>query len=229
MNCSIKDIYNLYLQEYAETSPDPMTPQILTRNTFRLSALWEYIINNCDSSADLPYWAVVWPGGRAMAHFLSEIPFLKGKRILDFGAGNAVAAVAAGLSGAAPLAIDADPAAVYAGKHMAELNGIRLDYQCSTLEPGPETEDYLNKSFDYIFCSDVFYEKQFTDLCLSLFSGISVPVIFADPGRNHTPYSRLEKIVSYRIPVYPEIENVRFRDGTIYQLRNGAERIPFLL
>ena len=43
-----------------------------------------------------PYWRFCWASGLAVARYLAEFPeWVKGKRVLDFGAGSGLAAIAA--------------------------------------------------------------------------------------------------------------------------------------
>ena len=49
-----------------------------------------------------PYWCFCWASGLALARWLAERPQrVRGKRVLDFGAGSGVAAIAAARTGAA--------------------------------------------------------------------------------------------------------------------------------
>jgi len=53
---------------------------------------------------NMPYWAFAWSSGRALARYLLDHPELvKGKRVLDFGAGSGIVAIAAMKSGAKKL------------------------------------------------------------------------------------------------------------------------------
>ncbi|MFS2128061.1 protein methyltransferase, partial [Pseudomonas sp. Pseusp97] len=43
-----------------------------------------------------PYWCFCWASGLVLAHWLAEKPeWVRGKRVLDFGAGSGIAAIAA--------------------------------------------------------------------------------------------------------------------------------------
>ena len=77
-----------------------------------------------------PYWAFCWASGLALARFLAEQPhWVKGKRVLDFGAGSGVAAIAAAKAGALEVvACDLDPLALAACRANAQLNKVQLSY-----------------------------------------------------------------------------------------------------
>src|SRR5260221_11755681 len=63
-----------------------------------------------------PFWAFAWPGSQALARYLLDRPeIVRGKRVLDFGAGGGLAAIAAASLGATHvLAVDIDPVAAAA-------------------------------------------------------------------------------------------------------------------
>ena len=63
-----------------------------------------------------PYWAFAWAGGQALARYVLDHPgIVAGKRVLDFGAGSGLVAMAAAKAGAAHvMAADIDSFAVAA-------------------------------------------------------------------------------------------------------------------
>jgi len=77
-----------------------------------------------------PYWCFCWASGLVLARWLAEKPeWVRGKRVLDFGAGSGIAAIAAAKAGAAEVvACDLDPLALDACRANAELNGVELLY-----------------------------------------------------------------------------------------------------
>lgn len=102
---------------------------------------------------DPPYWSFCWASGLALARFLAEQPqWVKGKRILDFGAGSGVAGIAAMKAGALEVvACDLDPEAIQACRANAELNGVTLQYSNDLFAE----ED----RFDLILVADVLYDR----------------------------------------------------------------------
>ncbi len=100
-----------------------------------------------------PYWAFCWASGLALARFLAEQPhWVQGKRVLDFGAGSGVAAIAAAKAGALEVvACDLDPLALAACRANAELNGVQLSY----------SSDFFSEAdrFDLILVADVLYDR----------------------------------------------------------------------
>src|SRR5205085_1260440 len=73
-----------------------------------------------------PFWAFAWPGSQALARYVLDHPDLVlGRRVLDYGAGTGLAAIAATLCGASDVvACDVDPIAAVAQSLNACLNQV---------------------------------------------------------------------------------------------------------
>ncbi|WP_342243897.1 class I SAM-dependent methyltransferase [Pseudomonas sp. OTU5201] len=125
--------------------------------------LWLIDANNMDRAfspeetrrilEEPPYWCFCWASGLALARWLAEKPdWVAGKRVLDFGAGSGVAAIAAAKAGAAEVvACDLDPLALEACRANAALNGVELSYSADFFQE----ED----RFDLIIVADVLYDR----------------------------------------------------------------------
>ncbi|MDH4581302.1 methyltransferase [Pseudomonas sp. BN415] len=125
--------------------------------------LWLIDANNMDRAfspeetrrilEEPPYWCFCWASGLALARWLAEKPeWVAGKRVLDFGAGSGVAAIAAAKAGAAEVvACDLDPLALEACRANAVLNGVELSYSADFFQE----ED----RFDLIIVADVLYDR----------------------------------------------------------------------
>ncbi|WP_271410487.1 class I SAM-dependent methyltransferase [Pseudomonas sp. Q1-7] len=100
-----------------------------------------------------PYWCFCWASGLALARWLAEKPeWVAGKRVLDFGAGSGVAAIAAAKAGALDVvACDLDPLALDACRANAALNGVELNYSTDFFQE----ED----RFDLVIVADVLYDR----------------------------------------------------------------------
>ncbi len=101
-----------------------------------------------------PYWCFCWASGLAMAHWLARHPeAVRGKRVLDFGAGSGIAGIAAARAGAAQVvACDLDPLALAACRANAQLNGMQLG----------ESRDFFAEAADYdlVLAADVLYDRE---------------------------------------------------------------------
>ncbi len=100
-----------------------------------------------------PYWSFCWASGLVLARWLAERPeWVRGKRVLDFGAGSGVAAIAAAKAGAVEVvACDLDPLALAACHANAALNEVELRY----------SQDFFGEAdrFDLIIVADVLYDR----------------------------------------------------------------------
>ncbi|MDH0646779.1 50S ribosomal protein L11 methyltransferase [Pseudomonas sp. GD03858] len=100
-----------------------------------------------------PYWSFCWASGLAMARYLAEHPeWVRGKRVLDFGAGSGIAGIAAARAGALEVvACDLDPLALDACRANAALNGVTLNF----------SSDFFAETdrFDLILVADVLYDR----------------------------------------------------------------------
>ncbi len=100
-----------------------------------------------------PYWCFCWASGLVLARWLAERPeWVRGKRVLDFGAGSGVAAIAAAKAGALEVvACDLDPLALLACRANAALNGVELSYSADFFAEADR--------FDLIIVADVLYDR----------------------------------------------------------------------
>lgn len=102
---------------------------------------------------DPPYWSFCWASGLVLARWLAERPqWVRGKRVLDFGAGSGVAAIAAAKAGATEVvACDLDPLALAACRANAALNDVELRY----------SQDFFAEAdrYDLIIVADVLYDR----------------------------------------------------------------------
>lgn len=100
-----------------------------------------------------PYWCFCWASGLVLARWLAERPdWVRGKRVLDFGAGSGVAAIAAAKAGAAEVvACDLDPLALAACRTNAALNDVELRY----------SQDFFGEAdrYDLVIVADVLYDR----------------------------------------------------------------------
>jgi predicted nicotinamide N-methyase len=99
------------------------------------------------------YWVFCWASGQVLARYLIENPqTVAGKRVLDFGCGSGVVAIAAARAGAAEVvACDIDPLALAAARLNAGLNGVSLQF----------ADDFfaVHGTIDLILVADVLYDR----------------------------------------------------------------------
>ena len=157
-----------------------------------------------------PYWAFCWASGLALARYLAEQPqWVKGKRVLDFGAGSGVAAIAAAKAGALEvLACDLDPLALAACQANAALNQVQLSY----------SSDFFGEAdrFDLILVADVLYDCENLPL-LDQFLTRGQQTLVADSrvrDFRHPLYRQLESLKALTLPDLAEPHE--FRNVSLY-------------
>ena len=157
-----------------------------------------------------PYWAVCWASGLALARYLADQPhWVKGKRVLDFGAGSGVAAIAAAKAGALEvLACDLDPLALAACQANAALNQVQLSY----------SSDFFGEAdrFDLILVADVLYDCENLPL-LDQFLTRGQQTLVADSrvrDFKHPLYRQLESLKALTLPDLAEPHE--FRNVSLY-------------
>ncbi|MEE4142161.1 class I SAM-dependent methyltransferase [Pseudomonas viridiflava] len=157
-----------------------------------------------------PYWSFCWASGLALARFLAEQPhWVKGKRVLDFGAGSGVAGIAAAKAGALEVvACDLDPLAIAACKSNADLNDVHLNYSADFFAEADR--------FDLILVADVLYDRANLPL-LDHFLSRGREALVADSrvrDFQHPVYERLDMLHALTLPDLAEPHE--FRDVSLY-------------
>jgi predicted nicotinamide N-methyase len=147
-----------------------------------------------------PYWAFAWPGGQALARLVTDRPELvRGKRVLDFGSGSGIVAIAAAKSGArSVLAADVDPLACAAAVINAAMNGVELETTSADL-----TEGDAHPRWDVILAGDVAYDREQALRFIVWLRGLAergVEVLIADPERGFLDRAGLSPIAAYEAP-----------------------------
>lgn len=99
------------------------------------------------------YWIFCWASGLALARkILREPALVRGRKVLDFGAGSGVVACAAALAGAREVvACDIDPASLTACAANAALNKVSIRLAGDFFA--------LQEDFDLVLAADVLYDR----------------------------------------------------------------------
>jgi predicted nicotinamide N-methyase len=131
----------------------------------------------------VPYWALLWPSGRALAEELAGHD-LGGKRVLELGCGLGAPSVVAAHRGATVLATDSAPEAVVFTAHNLALNDLtgdvaRLDWRdVDALAAGAP--------WDMVIAADVLYLRHNVEALtrlLPILTGSDGEALIADPRR----------------------------------------------
>lgn len=133
-----------------------------------------------DEDEFLPYWAELWPAGLVLARAVAGLE-LRGRRVVELGAGLGLPSLAAALRGADVLATDWAAGAVELLERNARRNAIALH---AARVRWDEPEALLAEApFDLVLGADLLYERRNADLLLELLPRLGQDVLLADPGR----------------------------------------------
>ena len=177
-------------------APVPGIPEIRLHSAVPSSRIGR--LTQDDEAPDAPYWAHRWAGGLALArHILDRPDSVRGRRVLDRGAGSGQVGIAAAKAGARSIAaVEASRHAVAALRLNAELNGVNIAVQRADAAGLPLPD------VDTVLVGDLFYTDElarrvtaFLDRCL----GAGIDVLVGDPWRRPLPLGRLEEIARYDV------------------------------
>jgi predicted nicotinamide N-methyase len=143
-----------------------------------------------------PYWAYHWAGGTVLARYILDHPeTVRGKHVIDLGAGSGVVGIAAMKAGASEVtAIDIDPNAMAAIQLNTEANGVTITAVHGELITPPDA--------DMILGGDVFYDAALAIKMAGLFTGClaaGIDVLVGDMGRKPLPIDLLESLAEYDV------------------------------
>lgn len=181
-----------FIRENLKLQPVPAVPEVVLYTAqvgSRLSRI----------AKEPPYWAYPWSGGAALArYFLDRPDAVRGRRVLDLGAGSGLVSIAAAKAGAAEVAAaEVDPNGLAALRLNADANDARITIVGDDLTGGAAPD------VDLVAVGDLFYERElaqrvtvFLDRCLEA----GLEVLVGDPGRADLPLPRLELIAEYQVP-----------------------------
>lgn len=144
-----------------------------------------------------PYWAFAWAGGQALARYLLDHPErVRGRRVLSFGAGGGIEAIAAARAGAASVTCaDLDPLACAMARRNAVLNQVEVHWT---------TDNLLGRRVDaqVLLVGDTCYEEALAAQVLRWIEALShegVVVLVGDPGRVELG-DHLKRVATYLAP-----------------------------
>lgn len=185
----------------------PLVPEIQLHVAQDFVGLWETIAAlTGNPDAPLPFWAAAWPGGQAIARYVLDRPLeIAGARVVDLASGSGLCAIAASMVGACDVtAFEID---VVAGQ------SILLNADANNAQVNVRLEDIITQETpeaDVIMAGDVFYERDMAPRVLGWLKRAhdrGSKVLIGDPGRPYFPAGELNRLASYEVPTYLELED----------------------
>lgn len=152
------------------------------------------------------YWAFCWASGQVLARYILDNPsWVVGKKVLDFGSGSGVVAIAAMKAGAREvIACDIDLDALKSCQQNARLNNVILTLSDDLLA-------ITDTDIDVLIAADVLYDRENLSF-LDTFFEYAPNVLLADSrikDFQHSRYDPLEKIDSFTVPDLDEFDEFR--------------------
>ncbi len=167
-----------FIRANAQLTALPLVPELRLYLATEVVPLWRKTEDELqEMGVPPPYWAFAWAGGQALARYVLDNPKLvAGKKILDFGAGSGIVALAAARAGAASvLAADIDKFSVAAMLANAEAN---------TLSISTTSDDVIGstESFDVILVGDMCYERPLAERLMAWLKTSKAEILLAIPA-----------------------------------------------
>jgi predicted nicotinamide N-methyase len=196
-------------------------PELRVRVAPRVTPLWEACQRRAGSIYPVPppFWAFAWPGSLALARYLLDNPTLvAARRVVDFGAGGGLAAIAALKAQAASVvAVDVDPLAAAILPMNARLNGVSgIEVRIDDPTGCPDRVDA-----GVVLAGDVCYDREPSPRITAWLRELATAgktVILAEPGRAYAPLDRLERLVVYDVPTSLDLESEEHMRTTLWKV-----------
>jgi predicted nicotinamide N-methyase len=195
----------------------PLVPELRLHLASEIMPLWHKTEEELEAAGvPPPFWAFAWAGGQALARYvLDHREIVRGKRVLDFGAGSGLVGIAAmKADGVSVLSTDIDKFAVVA---------ISLNAQANDVAVTATWDDVIGRddNWDVILAGDVCYEQPLASRAigwLSARANAGATVLIGDPGRSYFPKNGLERLETYRVQTTRELEDSEIRETSVYRL-----------
>ena len=207
------------IHEYTRVDRAALVPEFRLHLADKLVPLWQATEWQAAGPVAPPFWAFAWPGSQALARYILDNPsIVKARRVLDFGSGSGLAAIAAVRAGASEVvACDIDPLAAVVQQLNAHLNSVHL----TTL-----TADLVGTAVDadLILVGDVCYEREPSERIIPWLRTLvadGAEVLIADPGRTYAPADRLDLLAVYDVATPRELESVDTKRTRLWRLLSG--------
>jgi predicted nicotinamide N-methyase len=204
----------------------PLTPELRCYHARSLVEVWETAEREAGTVLPAPFWAYPWAAGAALARVLLDEPErVRGRRVLDIGAGGGITSIAAARAGAARVvANDIDAWALATAARAAAANEVAIDTLLADLTLQPAFVD----AFDVVLAGDLAYEHREAPRQLALLRHAArngALVLAADAGRTYFKSERMTLLATFRIPVPRDLEGVTERVARVYAVHSDVEYV----
>lgn len=166
---------------------------------------------------DPPYWCFCWASGQVLGRCVLDNPdWVRGKTVVDLGAGSGVVGIAAKLAGAGRVILcDLDEKALRAEELNGRINGVNVDFS-SSVEELLKEED-VNEWV--ITVADVFYDRENLPLLKTMLKR-SGTVLVSDSRLKGQLLQGMDIIGHHDSHTVPDLDESReFNRVTLYRSR----------
>lgn len=208
-----------FIAANTERLAPPLVPEITLHLAHEMLPIWQLTEEElADQGLPPPFWAFAWAGGQALARYVLDNPGLvKGKGVIDFGAGSGLAGLAAAKAGASRvLAVDIDPFAAAACTLNAATNKLPLEATSADLLSAP-VPDWA----EVMLIADMFYEQPLAsalEAWLAPALGRGALVLVGDPKRSFFPADRFTCLETYEVATSRELEDLAVRRTSVWRM-----------
>ncbi|MBS0281130.1 MAG: methyltransferase [Proteobacteria bacterium] len=205
---------DLFVRDNSQLLAPPLVPEIRLHLASEVIPLWRKTEEElAEIGVPPPYWAFAWAGGQALARYLLDNPAtVANKRVLDFGSGSGLVAIAAAKAGAAHVtAADIDPFAIAAIARNADANNVIVHAVADNVIG---TSD----RFDLIVVGDMCYERPLAEKLMAWLESAKADILLGDPGRTYFPKTGLVQLATYSVPTTRELEDREIRQTGVWRL-----------
>ena len=209
-----------FVRDNSQLLAPPLVPEIRLHLASEVLPLWHKTEEElAEIGVPPPYWAFAWAGGQALARYILDHPdMVRAKRVLDFGAGSGLVALAAAKAGAQHVvAADIDPFAIAAIARNANANSVNVE---ATAREMIGTSDV----FDLILVGDMCYERPLAERLMNWLKDSRAEVLLGDPGRSYFPKTGLTQLATYSVPTTRDLEDREIRQTGVWRLDRTMDR-----
>ena len=205
-----------FVRRHTVLTEVPFVPEIRLYTATDLTPLWRATQAWLGTfGLDVPFWCVPWAGGQALARWVLDHPdAVRGLRVVDFGTGSGLVAIACARAGAASVcAFDVDPIAEAACLLNAEANRVTVEVTCADVVDGAIDADLL-------LAGDVWYERAAAARFAPWLSRVvrsGVRVVTGDPCRAYVPEGLVE-IARHDVPTCADLEASTIRTTRVLEI-----------
>lgn len=205
------------LDEHAPWRPTSLVPSLSAWHADDELPLWQALEAATSTKIDPPFFAVAWPGAQGLARAIEDgVVDVKGRCVVDVGAGSGIASAAAARAGARVTALDVDALAVRASVELARRHGASIEARVAdALRAADEVRDA-----DVVFAGDLIYGEALRDAfraALAAWQKQKRVVIVADSGRPFFDATGLTRLVAYDVDTPRVLDGKSKRTVTLYR------------